>query len=700
VRRLDHVSGGNPFYALELARALLRREDPHAGIDSLPLPDTLSGAVSERISALAPEARRALLTVSALSAPTHADVIAVVGGDAVARAADAHVIVLEPERVRLAHPLLGSVAYDSASAAERRELHAKLADIVENPEDRARHHACAAAAPDETVAAALEKAAHTARARAATDSAVELAEFAVALTPENDRLSRLRRVALAGVCHYGAGDAQRAHELLTQVVEALPAGLDRAQLLWRLGTVKTAIAGPPAAFALYTQALEEAQGDNRLRAQILDRLVVWRWVADGATQAEAHAQALLELAEEVGEPGLLARAIGTKLALEVAQGRPLDRQRYERMLEMEREDHDQGIELPGNILHLQLLTWAGELDESRARITQLLARARGRSEAAQLLPLWCLGWLDLVTANWQATIESAERGLELAEQIGRDAMVHPCLTLRALARAHLGDVDGAVSDARVGGEFTTRTGQEIHALGARTALALLDLSRGDTGAAHTAYAEIAGAMERRGDRCLGEWWLPDELEARVAEGDVDEADRRLELFARESERTGYPRFLAQTARCRGLIAFGRGDTDEALAQLAAATGFHEQCDDPYQQGRTLLALGTLLRRLGKKARAAETLADAERLFTISGAALWIERAIAERGRIGGRATASRALTETERQIADLVARGRSNAEVARALSISPRTVEWNLTKIFRKLRVTSRTELAAKLTAH
>jgi DNA-binding CsgD family transcriptional regulator len=229
---------------------------------------------------------------------------------------------------------------------------------------------------------------------------------------------------------------------------------------------------------------------------------------------------------------------------------------------------------------------------------------------------------------------------------------------------------------------------------------LLDLSRGDTGAAHSAYAEIAGAMERRGDRCLGEWWLPDELEARVAEGDVDEADRRLELFARESERIGYPRFLAQTARCRGLIAFGRGDTDEALAQLAAATGFHEQCDDPYQQGRTLLALGTLLRRLGKKARAAETLADAERLFTISGAALWVERATAERGRIGGRATASKALTETERQIADLVARGRSNAEVARALSISPRTVEWNLTKIFRKLRVTSRTELAAKLTAH
>jgi DNA-binding CsgD family transcriptional regulator len=279
-------------------------------------------------------------------------------------------------------------------------------------------------------------------------------------------------------------------------------------------------------------------------------------------------------------------------------------------------------------------------------------------------------------------------------------MVHPCLTLRAQARAHLGDIEGTVADAQVGGEFTTRTGQEIHALGARTALALLDLSRGDTGAAHTGYAEIAGAMERRGDRGLGEWWLPDELEARIAEGDVEEAERRLELFARESERTGYPRFLAQTARCRGLIAFGRGDTDQALAQLAAATAFHEQYDDTYQKGRTLLALGTLLRRLGKKAQAAETLANAERLFTISGAGLWIERAAAERGRIGGRATASSGLTETERQIADLVASGHSNAEVAHALSISPRTVEWNLTKIFRKLHVTSRTELAAKRAAH
>ena len=108
-------------------------------------------------------------------------------------------------------------------------------------------------------------------------------------------------------------------------------------------------------------------------------------------------------------------------------------------------------------------------------------------------------------------------------------------------------------------------------------------------------------------------------------------------------------------------------------------------------------LGSIQRRLQRRAAAAETLDRAAEQLVSVGASLWTERARDERTRIGGRATATSGLTATERQIAELVRVGRSNAEVARALSISPRTVEWNLSKIYRKLQVSSRTQLAAKL---
>jgi DNA-binding CsgD family transcriptional regulator len=484
------------------------------------------------------------------------------------------------------------------------------------------------------------------------------------------------------------------------VLAASPPGPSRARLLWRLGAVKAAVAGPPAAYPLYLQALDEAGDDHRLAAQIHDRLATWRWIGEGARAAEPHARALVELAEEVAGPALLARALGALLALELAQGRGLDRVRYERMIALERESSEHGIELPGSTLHHQLLTWAGAYDESRERVEEFLERARERGDAAQILPLWCLGYVDLVSAEWHGTLDATAKGLELVEQVGRTALVPGYVTLRALALAHLGDVEGATAEAQRGIALAGRSGQEIHALLGHVALGLLDLARGDTWTARARYADVAEAMERRGDSGLGEWWLPDEIEARVAEGDVDEAARRLAPYEGESARSALPRFLAASARCRALIAHARGDADAASAEFDAALGYHDEFADAYQLGRTLLALGSMQRRLNRKALAAETLARAAEQFDAVGAALWAERALVEQARIGGRRAATADLTPTEGRIAELVRAGRTNAEIGRTLSISPRTVEWNLTKVYRKLRVSSRAELAAKLAEH
>jgi DNA-binding CsgD family transcriptional regulator len=698
LRRLDAVSAGNPFYALELARALTRRAQPFPAFESLPLPETLADAVGERIASLPDDAREALLITAALSSPTLRLVTAAAGGsEGMRRGAEASVLVIEGDRVRLDHPLLGSVAYAAEPPERRRALHRRLAAIVTGEEERARHLANAADGPDESVAESLEAAARSARARGASESAANLAELAVGLTPATAREEDVRRRALAGDCHFAAGDARRAEALLDEVVSRMPNGAVRARVLWRLAAVKAAVSGPPEAYPLYRQALEEGEDDVRLCAQIHDRLATWTWIGAGAVAAQPHAKALVKLAERDGEPGLLARAIGAELALEVARGRPLDRARYDRMLALERDAPEQGVELPGSALHHQLLTWAGEYDESRRRIAEFLERARERSEASQILPLWCLACVDVLTANWERGLASVAAALELVEQTGRRALVPGHLSLRAIARAHIGDVEGTLADAQAAISLAEQSGQEIQVLLTRVAVALLDLSRGDARNAHATYVDVADAIERRGEGGLGVWWLPDEIEARVAEGDVDGAAARLAPFREAAVGASLPRFEAVSARAAAIIAFARGDETEALSEFDTALARHQRSDDAYQLGRTLLALGSVQRRLRRRAAAAETLTRAIEQLESSGASLWAKRARDEQARIGGRAAATSGLTATERQIAELVRSGRSNDEVARALSISPRTVEWNLTKIYRKLRVSSRTELAAKL---
>jgi DNA-binding CsgD family transcriptional regulator len=699
LRRVEATAGGNPFYALELARALERRAGGSAARD-LPLPSTLADVVAERLDALDAGAREAVLATAALSAPTVELVDAVTGsGDAVTRAEQAGVIGIEDDgsRVRLGHPLFGSVAYATAPSAHRRALHARFAELVSAPEDRARHLALAASGPDEVVAAAVEDAARHARGRGAAETAAELGELSVELTPELERSRALARRALAGDCYLGAGDALRAEALLESVVTEMEPGADRARLLWRLGSVKANVGGVAAAYTVYEQALAEADDDHRLAAQIHDRLATWRWIGEGAFAARRHARALVELAEKVREQGLLARAIGAELALEVASGDPFDRARYDRMLALEQQAPDHGVELPGSTLHHQLLTWAGEYDESRVRIGEFLTRARERGETAQILPLWTLGFLDILTADWHAAVALIDRALELVEQGGRAALVPGHLSLRAIAYAHLGDADRAERDAERAIAGATRMGQEIHVLGASTALALLDLSSGQLASAQARYAQIAAAIERRGDRGVGEWWLPDEIEARVGAGDVDEAARRTRHFSEDSERAGLPRFLSLAARCRGLVAAARGELEVAAREYELALEHQAEFSDEYQRARTLFALGSLLRRRQRRSDAHETLAAAVAGFEAVDAARWVARTRAELARIGGRPSSPSGLTATERQIAALVGAGRSNAQVAATLSISPRTVEWNLSKIYRKLHIRSRAELAAHL---
>ncbi len=222
LRRVHEVSGGNPFFALELGRALQAHQAELSPGEPLPVPDRLQELVRVRLGALPPKSRDVLAAAAALSQPTIGRLAAAVaGGEAALRPAlEAQVVELEGDRIRFTHPLLASGAYQSLDAIGRRELHRRLGEVVPEADERARHLALSTDTPDADVAQALEEAAEHARARGATATAAELCEQAFRLTPIDRPDDSHRRTVAAANYRFLAGDTVRARELLEQALAA------------------------------------------------------------------------------------------------------------------------------------------------------------------------------------------------------------------------------------------------------------------------------------------------------------------------------------------------------------------------------------------------------------------------------------------------------------------------------------------------
>ncbi len=190
--------------------------------------------------------------------------------------------------------------------------------------------------------------------------------------------------------------------------------------------------------------------------------------------------------------------------------------------------------------------------------------------------------------------------------------------------------------------------------------------------------------------------MTDDVEALIALGDRDAAAAQLARFEELGRRLGRRSALAASHRCRGLLAVAAGAHEEALTEFGRALAELERLAFPLEHARTLLALGSAQRHAQQRRAARETLEQALRGFDELGASLWAERARAELGRISGRAPSRGELTASERRVAELVAEGKTNREVAAALYVTPRTVEGTLSRVYTKLGVRSRAELARR----
>jgi DNA-binding CsgD family transcriptional regulator len=191
-------------------------------------------------------------------------------------------------------------------------------------------------------------------------------------------------------------------------------------------------------------------------------------------------------------------------------------------------------------------------------------------------------------------------------------------------------------------------------------------------------------------------WRAEQVEALLELGLVDEAVVRLDAWEADARRLGRDWVIAHAIRCRGIVAAACGQVERAVVLLEEAFELHESHGDPFGRARALLALGVTRRRARQKRPAREAIELALSAFEEMGAAGWAARARQELGAIGGRTRAD-GLTPAERRVADLVANGRTNAEVAATLFLAERTVASHLTRVYAKLGVRSRTELARKL---
>jgi DNA-binding CsgD family transcriptional regulator len=697
LRRLHEVSGGNPFYALEIVRELRRRETMLRPGEPLPVPSSLTRLLEERLARLSRAARLCLLAVAAGARTREETVVAAVGGEAheaIAEAVAAELLVREASELRFSHPLLRATIYNVVSHTDRHHVHARLAEVVADAEERARHLALSVDGPDAAIAAALEAAAAAATARGAHAVAAELAERAARTTPDDDPDALWRRWTTAAEQHYWSGDYAAERVAIQRALAFASVGEQRARSLFALGKLEDTQRSTALGIAIYRRALAERGVGGRWRAEIASALAYAVWTEGSLDEAIDAARSALAFAERSGDRTLLSKVLARVALFETHRGTDSG-DLMTRALELEREQIAAGAQLPWNrvasVHHAEQLVELGRFAAARAILEEMCAECRAH-EVQRLT--WAAGTLAAAAqraGDWSAALASATEAVELAEDVG-DSGIDYFRAIKAHAHAARGETECA--RAELGG--LSRHTQDDIAL--RRAAGFLELTLGNAEGAHALLSGVDRA--RLTPSRLAEA-LPDQIEASVLAGELGRAATELAELEALAGKLDRPLVRACTARCRGLVAHASGDHTGALEALIEALRLHDQVDQPFERARTLVALGAVRRRGLQRRLARETLEEALRILEGLSAAPWAQRARSELARIGGRAVAAGdELSETERRIAELVVSGRRNREVAAELCLSPNTVAWNLSKIYRKVGVGSRTELAARMAAH
>ena len=692
--RLIAESAGNPLALVELPSALaaeqLSGKEPLA--EPLPIGAGLEAAYLSRVRRL-PEATQALLLFAAaedsgeLAGILRAAASSEIARDALGPAERDGLVSVTDGRLVFRHPLVRSAIYQGATFGERQGAHRALAEAVDGADRQALHRASAAEGPDEEIARDLEASAERAALRGGHAAAATALEKAAALTA-GDRERTLRLLAASDAA-WLAGKSERARALVTDAGPSAPEDL-RVEVVKRQGRIEVRSGVfEDACAALLAAAQGLAQSDPATAIRLLAE-------AEEATFWTGNLGLLVEigaLAESIAAdsdvPDRFLVLLLTGLRRAFTEGTPAAAPLFREALELAKLSTD-----------VDLLLVAGRIgsmlgdDVTGAVIMPRAVRLARESGAVGLLPraLAATAWGEFRHGRYPTARMHASEALRLARETGQEPGL--ALSVLALVAGAQGRDEECRPHAREAMERARERGAGLLQSQASWALGLLELT-------HGRFEESARVLESGlardgtfGHPGLARHMIPDYVEASVRAGrdGLDGTVAEYELFARTSNQ---PWTLGLLAACRALTADG-GDVEtgfrEALELLPSVTR-------PFEHARVELLLGEHLRRNRKRREARDHLRTAMATFEQLGAAPWEERARNELRATGETARKRDAstlgdLTPQELQIARLVAGGARNREIATQLFLSPRTIDYHLRKVFMKLGIASRGELA------
>ena len=684
VELVHATSGGNPFFALELAR--------QGGGDRAERA-TLVGVLAERLRAQEPGVQAAVFAAAAALRPTPGLLLAAGADRADLRAAiESGVLELAGERLAFTHPLFGSGAYELLLPDERRQVHGRLAAVSEDPVERGHHVSRATIGPDARAAGIVAAAAEEAARRADHAGAAGLYRRAAELAPEDDRKDawELR----AGSELVLAGDVETAVSLARGLVARLPAGVPRAQarrLLVEGGSGMSYEEG----LAELGAALDDARGDQVVEAEVH---VDMSAVACGMCrlgEAVSHARIAAGLADSADEPGTAVAALSILGFAESMLGGGVPesaRGAFSRWDGTIGGGNSPRMELACCCMHATRFDEAAELFEQ-----ELSAAHELGIEPVEVVARGHLSEVQLRAGRWADALANARLTLEHARQATDPQVVAASSCMTAMAEAVLGYHAEARSLAASGLSAAEELTDFWWTIGGRAVLGLIALTEDEPEAAVEALEPAWKLMTERRLGDLSIFPVGHVLgEALLAVGRLDDGVAIAETL-RACPVGGKPWCRAMASRIMALAAAGRGDHVEARREIEAALQAHADLPEPFEHARTLQLAGRVERSARSWGAARAAFADALERFDRLGAARWAEKASADLARLPGRRPADDELTAREREIGQLVAAGLTNKEVAARLFVSVRTVEATLSRLYAKLGVRSRTQLAAHL---
>jgi DNA-binding CsgD family transcriptional regulator len=690
--RIAEVSQGNPFYALEMARAV-GSQSPTAEQE---LPRTLTEVVRSRVGDLDTDVRDVLLAAACVTDPTvdllaqATDITATETVERLEMAENKGIVGIEGNRVRFAHPLLAQGVYTDARPSRRRQMHRALARIEALPEVRARHLALATTSGDATTLEALDAAAETARARGAPAAAAELVDLAIGLDGDTP-LRRIRSFRY----HFHAGNFEHARALLEPYIRELQPGPLRATAVALLAEMRMYHNSFGQAAEMLHGALKDAESDRAVLVQTLILLSFAQANTDDYDGALHNASQAVTLTDELDLPALSSQACAMWVTINFICGQGIDMPRLQRALELEDREADIPLPFGASTVHALLLAWTGQLDEARAQVPSVRNRCIERGEYGHLMFIDLHATLlEVWRGNFTEAAQIAKDAMERADQVGGDHALVIADTIGSAVAAFAGREQETRARARAAIEMASHCDSPRLAHHAITSLGFLEVSLGNNAdALNTLQPLVTRFSMLPGTEIVTAAFLPDAIDAMIALGHLDDAEPMIEALEYHGRRLDRAWMLAIGARCRSMMLAAQGHLEAATRMAEQAMAAHQRLPMPFERARTQLLLGQLQRRQRQKDAATTTLTEALAAFEGMRTALWADRARNELARTRVSATRALLLTPSEQRVAELAAGGLTNRDIGAAVFISPKTVEAHLARIYRKLGIHTRAEL-------